>query len=93
MPHLNKLIKTHGDKLVIIGVHSQKGADPKKIADYIEAQKIAYAVCTDTSGKTAKAYGINSYPDYCVIDKQGILRFADLANSQLEATVAHLISE
>ena len=40
-----------------------------------------------------KAYGGNSYPDYFVIDRKGNLRFADLANAELDKAVELLLAE
>lgn len=92
MPHLNKLHTENKDKgLVLIGIHSKNGGD--KMEAFVKEQKIAYPVAHDSTGKTLKAYGGNSFPDYFVIDRAGSLRFADLANSELDRAVAALLAE
>ena len=77
--------------LVLIGVHSKSGGD--KMKAFVEEQKIDYPVAIDSEGKTVAAFGGNSYPDYFVIDRAGNLRFADLANAELDRAVAALLAE
>jgi type II secretion system protein G len=92
VPHLKQLYKENKDKgLVLIGIHSKNGGD--KMKAYVEEQKLPYPVAHDSTGKTVKTYGGNSYPDYFVIDRAGNLRFADLANSELDRAVAALLTE
>ncbi|MGI9243015.1 MAG: peroxiredoxin family protein [Verrucomicrobiales bacterium] len=92
VPHLKKLHADNKDKgLVIIGVHSKNGGD--KMPAFVKDKGIDYAVAHDSEGKTMKAFGGNSYPDYFVIDREGILRFADLANAELEKAVEQLLAE
>jgi hypothetical protein len=92
VPHLKKLHTDKKDKgLVLIGIHSKNGGD--KMPAFVKAKKIGYAVAHDSQGKTMKAFGGNSYPDYFVIDRKGILRFADLANADLDKAVDMLLAE
>ena len=44
-------------------------------------------------GLTMKAFRADSFPDYYLIDRSGKLRFADLANSEVERAVELLIKE
>ena len=92
MPHLSKLHTENKDKgLVLIGVHSKNGGD--KMEAFVKEQKIAYPVAHDSEGKTLKSYGGNSFPDYFLIDRAGNLRFADLANGELDRAIAALLAE
>ena len=92
MPHLKKLHAGNKDKgLVLIGIHSKNGGD--RMPAFVEKEKIDYPVAHDHEGKTVKAYGGNSYPDYFLIDRKGVLRFADLANAELDKAVALLLAE
>ncbi len=77
--------------MVLIGVHTPKSWD--KVPAYVESAGIDYPVCLDATDATKKAYGINSYPDYCLIDRNGVLRFADLANGELDRAVEYLLKE
>lgn len=91
MPHLKELYEKNKDALVLIGVHSTNGGD--QMAAFVKDQEIPYPVAVDVDKKTVTAFGGNSYPDYFVIDRKGVLRFADLANAELDKAVAALIAE
>jgi len=80
-----------GDQgLVLIGVHTEKAWETMEA--YIEREGIKFPVCVDTEG-TIAAFGVDSFPDYCLIDRQGILRVADLANGGVDDAVQVLLAE
>ncbi len=54
---------------------------------------IPYPVAVDTRGETEKAYFVDSYPDYFLIDRSGKLRIADLMHHELERAIAYLLKE
>lgn len=97
MPHLKELEKKHSAKgLVIVGVHTVKAAE--KAADFVRDQEIPYAVAIDRDvgegkGATGKTYLVDSYPDYYLVDRKGNLRFADLANGEVDRAVEALLAE
>jgi peroxiredoxin len=74
-----KLIKLHEDykakDVVIIGIHVKSGHE--KMAEFVDTQKIPYAVCTDDSGATTKRYKVTGIPTVVIIDKKGIVRNPD----------------
>ena len=77
--------------MVLIGIHTK--GDVAKMKKFVKDKGLDYPICMDTEGKTVKEYGVDSYPDYYVIDKKGNLRVADLANSDLERTIKILLKE
>lgn len=92
MPHLNELHAQYKDDgLVLIGVHTAKGSSAA--AAFVKAKGVAYPVCVDSSGATVRAFSANSFPDYYVIDRAGVLRYADLSNRHVDAVVAKLLAE
>lgn len=92
MPHLKELHARHADDgLVIVGVHTQRSAE--LMAGFVEKESIPYPVCIDAEGQTVQAFGVNSYPDYYVVDRSGVLRYADLANADLDRAVTQLLAE
>ncbi len=92
MPHLKELHEKYGKKgLVIIGVHTKNAAE--KMADFVKKSGIPYPVCVDATGATVKAFRVDSFPDYYLIDRAGKLRFADLANGELDRAIATLLAE
>ncbi|MCB9834262.1 MAG: TlpA family protein disulfide reductase [Planctomycetes bacterium] len=92
MPKLLELRDRYQDQgLVLIGIHTQNGAD--EMAGFVAEAKIDYPVAADREGKTVAAFAVDSFPDYYVIDRSGKLRFADLANAELERAVKFLLAE
>ena len=60
--------------------------------DYLRENDITFPVCVDTAG-TIASFEIDSYPDYAVVDRQGILRIVDLANAEVERAVEHFLAQ
>lgn len=92
MPKLRKLYEEHkADGLVILGVHTTRVGE--KMAEYVTKEKLPWPVAIDIDGKTVRAFLVDSYPDYYLIDRSGKLRVADLANADLERAVKVLLKE
>ena len=92
MPHLNELFKKYDRKdLVILGVHTKNAAE--KMPAFVKSSGILYPVAVDTKGKTVEAFRVDSFPDYYLIDRAGKLRFADLANAELDRAISLLVKE
>ena len=91
MPKLNEMHEKYAKKgLVLIGVHSDpKTAEGKKsVAETGAKYPIAY-----DGGALMKAFNCDSFPDYVIIDKKGIVRVVDLANGEIEKAVKMLLEE
>jgi thiol-disulfide isomerase/thioredoxin len=92
IPHANEISKKYADKgVVFIGVCAQKGAE--KMDETARKHKIEYPIAADSAGKTVAAYKANSYPDYYIIDRKGVLRWADFANVDVEKAIEILLAE
>jgi len=92
VPHLKELHEKYGKKgLVIIGVHTKNAAE--KMAGFVKKSGIPYPVCVDASGATVKGFRVDSFPDYYLIDRSGKLRFADLANGEVDRAIEFLLKE
>ena len=92
MPHLKELYEKHKDKgLVVIGIHTKSQGE--KMADYVVEAGLTWPIALDTEGDTVKAFAVDSFPDYYLIDRKGNLRVADLANSDLDRAVESLLDE
>lgn len=91
VPHTNELQAKYAEKgVVIIGVCAVKGGE--KMAETVKKHGIKYPVALDT-GDTLKGYLANSFPDYYVIDRQGRLRWGDIANKDVEKAIQALLAE
>lgn len=92
MPHLKELYEKHKeDGLVVIGVHTTSQGD--KMAEYVQEAELPWPVAVDVDKQTVKAFRIDSFPDYCLIDRKGDLRVVDLANKDLDRAVEILLKE
>ena len=90
VPHTNDMMKNYAkDGVVIIGVCNQSGSE--KMAATVKEHGIKYPVAVDAG--TNAAYQVKSYPDYYLIDRKGTLRWADVANSDVEKAVEILLKE
>ena len=90
IPHTNEMMEHYANKgVVFIGVCAQRGAE--KMVDTVKQRGIKYPVATDAG--TNAAYKANSYPDYYIIDRNGVLRWADIANREVEKAIKILLEE
>lgn len=64
----------------------------EKMAEYVGEAAIEFPVCID-DGETIREYGVDSYPDYYLIDRAGNLRVADLKNGSLDKALDLLLAE
>jgi hypothetical protein len=60
---------------------------------YVKDNEIPWLIVQDDDRKTMKAFGADSFPDYYIIDRNGKVRFADLANSEVDRAVEMLLKE
>jgi Leucine-rich repeat (LRR) protein/thiol-disulfide isomerase/thioredoxin len=91
MPKLKSLHKKYPNDLVILGIHTTSGAE--QMADYVAAEKIPWPNACDVDKQTVASWHIDSYPDVCVIDRNGVLRVADLYLGDLERAIRELVAE
>ena len=89
IPHTNELAEKYKDKVAIIGVCHPRGGETME--DVVKEKGIKYPVCLDATGATAKAYKVNGYPDYYIIDTTGKLVVADCANGSVEQALDALV--
>ena len=90
VPHTNEMNQKYArEGVVIIGVCNKRGAE--KMADTVKKHGIEYPVAVDDG--TNASYRVNSFPDYYVIDRHGILRWADVANKDVEKAIEILLRE
>ena len=91
MPKLIELAAERKDQgLVLIGIHTENNWE--EMAAYVDKTGIEFPVCVDAEG-TIAAWGADSFPDYAIVDRQGILRVAALANGGVDHAVEVLLAE
>lgn len=75
----------------MIAIH----ADPKKeeMQRVMRELGMPWPVLFDGDRKVMKSFAADSFPDYYLVDRKGVLRFADLANGEVDRAVAMLLKE
>lgn len=92
IPHNNELAAKFKDKgVVFVGVCHPRGVE--KMAQTVKDKRLKYPTAQDPAGATIEAYAVDSFPDYYVIDRKGILRLADCRNADVEKAIALLLKE
>src|SRR5262245_15972303 len=93
IPHNNELLKRYKDKgLLIVGVctHS-KGQE--KMAAVVKDKGMEYPTARDPDLKSEKAWAVNYYPTYAVVDRKGIVRIVGVKTENVEKVVKKLLDE
>jgi thiol-disulfide isomerase/thioredoxin len=93
IPHNNEMLKKYGDKgLVIIGVcTSNRGQE--SFTTNAKEHGMEYPAARDAGLKSEKAWAVQYYPTYAVIDRKGIVRAIGLQPEHVEQVVAKLLAE
>ena len=76
---------------MILGVHTQSKGELAH--EFARKEGIPYPICIDSSGQTVKRFQVNSFPDYYLVDREGVLRYADLANGEVDRVLEELLTE
>lgn len=90
IPKNNEIAAKYKDQgVVFIGVCHPRGVE--KMAEVVKDKGIEFPVAADTSGSTNEAFGVNSYPDYYVIGRDGTVVVADARNDKVEDIIDALL--
>ena len=63
------------------------------LGEVVREYSLPYPVAVDYRSRTVEEYRVDSYPDYYLIDRSGRLRYADIADVELERAVRELLAE
>ncbi len=86
----NALAKKYQSRgVVFIAIATSKAA--ANVASVAAARKISYPCCVDNNGATEKAFLVDDYDDYFIIDKTGDLRVADCANASVDVAIQSIV--
>ncbi len=93
IPHNNEMLKTYKDQgLVIVGVCTS-GHGEEQFAANAKAHGIQYPAACDVSQISEKAWHVQYYPTYAVVDRKGIVRVIGLQPQNVEDVVKKLLAE
>jgi len=95
-PHERSLVKRLADKpFALIGVNSD--SDLVKLKKRMEEESITWRSFWNgpkgTSGPISAKWNVNGWPTIYVIDAQGVIRFRDVRDKQMDAAVETLLKE
>lgn len=93
VPEVKRLYATYKDRgLAVVSIHTTRGGE--NAAEFVKQNDIPWPVGVDDGDKTANVLGaVAGKPDYYLIDRTGILRFADIEEVELERAVQLLLGE
>lgn len=88
---LNKRFSKH-DSFVIIGISSD--GDEDKWRDFVAQEKMVWPQFLDRQRAVQRAFKVNAFPTYIVLDHEGIIRFRTMgASFDKEAALAEAINK
>jgi cytochrome c biogenesis protein CcmG/thiol:disulfide interchange protein DsbE len=93
IPHNNELLKKYKDKgLMIVGVCTS-GSGQDSFKANAKEHGIEYPAARDPKLKSEKAWAVQYYPTYAVIDRKGNVRALGLQPDNVEKVVTKLLAE
>ncbi|HEY4417735.1 MAG TPA: TlpA disulfide reductase family protein [Verrucomicrobiae bacterium] len=93
IPHNNELLGKYKDQgLVIIGVCTSSDGQESFLTNAKE-HGIKYPAASDPELKTEKAWAVQYYPTYAIIDRKGIVRVVGLQPDHVEEVIKKLLAE
>jgi len=88
---MTRLLRQRGDKgLTVFAVHPAQGWD--KVTALAEKNRIRIPVVKD-DGSLAELLGVDDDPDVFLIDRAGLLRYADIHSRSVDAGIMALLRE
>jgi thiol-disulfide isomerase/thioredoxin len=95
MPQLAGWQKAYGARgLRVVGVSAENAAP---LAKFTGSQKPAYTIVRDPDGKISGGYGVPAIPTIVIIDRAGVVRYAEVGAGEVldraEATFKRLLDE
>jgi thiol-disulfide isomerase/thioredoxin len=86
MPLVKQWHERYTDRgLVILGIHSTR--DGERAEAYVRDHDIPFRVGVDFEQSNEKRFHVDSFPDFYLVDRKGILRFADISNAREQYVV------
>jgi len=92
IPDLNRFQERYAkDGLVVVGICHGRGAE--RMTEIAQRHRIGYPIVSDPELAAVKAYRVDTYPDYYLIDRAGRVRGVDLRWEKLELAIERLLAE
>jgi len=93
IPHNNELLKKYKTQgLVIVGVCTSKRGQ-EKMEQTVKDRGISYPTARDPELASEKAWGVQYYPTYAIVDRKGMVRIIGVQPDYVEQVVTKLLAE
>jgi hypothetical protein len=94
-PHERSLVKQLADKpFVLLGVNSDENRDEvKKVVEKNNLTWRSWFDGGDTHGPIQTAYNVSHWPTIYVLDHQGVIRYIDVSEKELDEAIDKLLAE
>jgi thiol-disulfide isomerase/thioredoxin len=92
IPHTNEIAAKFKDRgVVVFGVCNTRGGEAMRKAATKHGMK--YPTAQDQSNASAKSWGVQWWPFYVIVDREGIVRAAGLRPNKVDAALDELLKE
>lgn len=90
MPKNSEMARKYAEKDVrFVGICNTRGSD--KMMETAEANNGVFAMAADLEDKTKEAYGVQWWPYYVIVDREGIVRAAGVRSDHIGTVVDRLL--
>lgn len=94
IPHTNEIMVKYKEKgVVVIGICGAARSGGKSMESVVQKSGIRYPTAQDKSNATANAWGVQWWPYYVIVDREGVVRAAGLRTSSVESALDELLKE
>ncbi len=93
IPHNNELLEKYKDKGLVIVAVCTSSHGQENMADVVAKRGIKYPTAQDPKLASEKAWNVQYYPTYALIDRKGIVRVIGLQPPYVEKVVEKLLAE
>lgn len=94
IPHTNEVARRYKDRGVVVlgicGTEMKPGATMESVA---KKSKMEYPTAQDQKGTTARAWGVQWWPFYVIIDRKGIVRVTGLRSDRVDIALDEMLKE
>jgi len=83
----------HNKDFALISFHDPEFSAEKdwnNVTQAVKEDEIKYAVAQDNDFKTWNAYGVNAWPTWFLVDKQGIIRYKHIGEGAYDETALNI---
>jgi thiol-disulfide isomerase/thioredoxin len=92
LANIQRLYTQHADRgLVVLGVHHDQGFE--NAASFFQSRNVTFPIAHDVENRFRDALRVDQDPDFYVIDRAGMLRFADIETGSVARAVELLLDE